>query len=372
MVCGPMSSNSTSQSADENAGKSAGQRTGKRFCLLFLLLVTMGLSTVAAINLLVNPYGAYPTKLIPPVTKCGRQQKAEQLIELAKLYREPQGLILGSSRVMKIEPAYLQTAFGVDFYNMGVYSALPEDYLAMLRFYGDRFGHAPRYVVLGIDVYVFNQSLPTGERLKNCELLSPHISDFHSGSLPFDANNALFSVHQLHSSLRSLWLYVGDPYRGQDSYFRDDGVVLYESGDRDSKNDDEDEFRRKLEASKREYETRRFANFERLSEKRIAALDEFLELSSESDTQVIIFLTPLHPEVIQHLRKTSQYDERKNAVLTMLREHTRDYQIPVFDLTSLDSFGGFPGQFEDGAHPLEPNTREMIDMIVQSLAVHRN
>ena len=255
---------------------------------------------------------------------------------------------------------------------MGVYSALPEDYLAMLRFYRDRFGRAPRVVVLGIDVYVFNQSLPEGERLKNCELLSPHIADFHAGSLPFDANNALFSVHQLRSSLRSLWLYVGDPYRGQDSSFRDDGVVLYESSDRDSKNDDEDEFRRKLEASKREYETRRFANFERLSEKRIAALDEFLELSSESDTRVIIFLTPLHPEVIQHLQKTSKYDERKSAVLTMLREHTQDYQFPVFDLTSLDSFGGVPGQFEDGAHPLEPNTREMVDMIVQSLAVHGN
>ena len=104
----------------------------------------------------------------------------------------------------------------------------------------------------------------------------------------------------------------------------------------------------------------------------MAFLQEFLQVCSDDGTRVVVFLTPLHPEVIKHLSKTSNYQARKSSVLAMLQDQAEKYDVPVLDLTALESFGGTPDQFQDGAHPLEPNTRRMIDQITNAFSAQEN
>jgi hypothetical protein len=42
----------------------------------------------------------------------------------------------------------------------------------------------------------------------------------------------------------------------------------------------------------------------------------------------------------------------------------REGRVDFVDLSRLESFAGDPKQFVDGIHPLEPNTRRMIDRLV--------
>ena len=74
-------------------------------------------STLSLGNTLADPYGMIGTKLLPTVTTSDRTIKAD-FIE--KLKQPPQLVVLGSSRSMRYEPAYLQQKTGLRTFNAGV------------------------------------------------------------------------------------------------------------------------------------------------------------------------------------------------------------------------------------------------------------
>lgn len=84
--------------------------------------VVIGLSAnlcllIAITNYVVNPYSQYSTKVIAPLVQTSR---ATKVALMQRHDHAPEGLILGSSRVLKVEPAYLRQKLGLEFFNARV------------------------------------------------------------------------------------------------------------------------------------------------------------------------------------------------------------------------------------------------------------
>ena len=126
------------------------------------VLTSSGLGLIALLNLIVNPYAQYPTRCLPPLVQTSRTEK---LALFSRCSPTPEGLILGSSRVLQLEPGYVSTKTGLNFFNAGMNYAKPEDYLAFVRYFERSAGCLPRMVILGVDVHAFSDALPVDPHL---------------------------------------------------------------------------------------------------------------------------------------------------------------------------------------------------------------
>ena len=89
------------------------QSRGRRaffFVLVLVLVTALAMGAVLALNVVADPYGSVGTHLFPTVTTSDRTVKADKIEQL----KEPPDLVvLGSSRSMRYEPAYLEEKTGL-------------------------------------------------------------------------------------------------------------------------------------------------------------------------------------------------------------------------------------------------------------------
>src|SRR5437870_13106622 len=111
---------------------------------VFALVLGLQLGPVAAFNWFVNPFQRYPTRLVGPVVADDHRTKLRLLQR-----QRPELLVLGSSRVQKLEPAYLQLRTGLRVFNLGVANGLPEDDLCFFRYATEGLRLPIRSVILG-------------------------------------------------------------------------------------------------------------------------------------------------------------------------------------------------------------------------------
>src|SRR5689334_19640877 len=103
-----------------------------RFLFLFLaaLAALSGIYLTAAV--IINPYGDFNSSRFP-VALLGDRYAKMHLFENFKANGPIDGVILGSSRTMKLDPAAFQRAYRLRFFNFGVTNAKAEDFLALQR-----------------------------------------------------------------------------------------------------------------------------------------------------------------------------------------------------------------------------------------------
>lgn len=331
------------------------------FCQVFLG-VTLGLFVaIAATNFVVNPYAQYAPKVLQPLVQTSRAQK----VELLDVCHEPEGLILGSSRVLKFEPDYLQKQTGLTFFNAGVNYGKPEDFLALFRYWRDTRKNAPKMLIVGVDVIAFTDGLPPDARLLGNSSLACRVPEAISVSDRMQRWRELLSWQQSRMSLSSLKLHLsaGSLPVPVES-FRNDGLIVYHQRESELKAGTYD-FQSALDYTKNEH-TEHLTSFKHVSAKRRELFAELVSECKDSQTQLRVFLTPLHPELADHLLKHTNYSDRRDQVSRFLSSLATRHQFEFQDLSDVNAFAGDPTLFVDGIHPLEPNTRRMIDLIVAS------
>ena len=315
---------------------------------------------IAVVNFVVNPYAQYATCFFTPMVQTSRAQKVAMVAARDPL---PAGLILGSSRVLKLEPDYLQAQTGYPFFNAGVYYGKPEDYLAFLRYYQDRFERAPRMIVLGVDVYAFSDVLPPDARLLNNVSLASRVPEAITVADRFHRWQELLSWQQTKLSVKSLLMHVrSTELPAPAESFRPDGLLVYHERESDIAAGTYD-FPAALDFNKREYK-RLFSDFATISPQRCQLFERFADTCRANGTQLIVFLTPLHPELICHLEETTDFREHKHQTTRYLQRQAARHRFTLWDLVEIRSFAGDPHCFVDGIHPLEPNTRRIVDTIL--------
>lgn len=331
----------------------------KQFVQKFLVFSIVVFASIAALNFVVNPYAQYPSRMFKPLVQTSRATKVAFLSDRKDA---PEGLILGSSRVLKYEPQYLAKKFQLkSFFNAGVNYAKPEDHLAMLRYYRERFGEMPGTVVIGLDVHGFNNGLITDARLLNNRNLVRQISDVVPLKDRFQGLKELASWKQTMSSVSSLGRAVRKKQETKHEWFQPDGMIVYDKREREIKEGSYD-FESAIEYSKREYK-QLYSGYEKISKRRINCFLKTVDACREAGTRVVVLLTPMHPELADYLADSTTYFQRRAELVTLLQSESEHREFAFFDLSDLEKFGGSPEQFVDGIHPLESNTRLIIDQL---------
>ncbi len=333
------------------------------FVVLFLGSLVTGLAGIGTFNGWVNPYGQYGEGLLPTVVQDSRTEKTD-LFE--NLTRKPEGLILGSSRTMKFESSYLEEKTSLPFFNYGVNHGRPEDFLAILRLYHERYGSLPKMVVMGVDIAALNDKIPADARLSSEPRLFRHIQAEIPWYEEFDRFSQLITMHQTKSSLRSMARYLSGRSRCSDScseiVFDPDGVIQYTKRQAEISQGSYD-FEGPLRFNQHELQAV-FSNFDTLSKTRKAYLQEAILFCESQGCDVYLFTTVHHPRLRDYLRERTKFLDREREAVRWLKQLAAANNVRFVDFGDVEQFDGEAVLFVDGIHPLEANTRRMIDRLL--------
>ena len=339
----------------------------KTFSLLTCGLTWLAFALIAIANFCVNPRAQYGPTFVEPVLNPTR---AAKLALIDQQDPAPGGLILGSSRVMKLEPGYLEAKTGLRFFNAGVYFGKSEDWLAIVRAWRKRFDRMPEMIVLGIDPVGLSDVQPIDGRLLGTPTLVREIPDLVSWRDHAQRYRELLGWSQTKDSAKAVakqLLRGGEPPK---ETFDDDGLLIYNEREREIKAGTYD-FEASLAFTMNEYEGL-YSQTDGLSPKRCEALRMLLDELREANTQVLLFATPMHPELLQHLASVEKYAPFRKAAVGFIRKAANEHGFRFLDFENIDSFSGDPSEFYDGIHPFESNTRRMIGKLLGDLGPCRD
>lgn len=337
------------------------QNRSRRFVLLFSLSTVSLLGSVAVLNFCVDPSALYGPDAFTPVIQTSR---AEKLRLLQQLPQQPDGLILGSSRVLKLEPSFIENETGLTFFNAGVNYARPEDHLAWIRYWIELYGQPPEFVILGIDPSSFDDAVAPDARLVAEHQLARELPDFLTLEDRLARWKALLSWRETKLSLRSLkthWLDGGPPAPVE--HYLPDGQIVYDKRESEIKEGVYD-FPAALEFNQGEY-LAKYQQFQSASERRMNCFQSTVRLCRAYQIELIVFVTPMHPELATYLDHHSDFEARRDEVIESAKKITLGNAFSFVDLSDIRSFDGDPDCFVDGVHPLEPNTRKMVKRLLE-------
>ena len=174
--------------AGEHPGPS-GSRGQRRFVAGVLTGTLALLGCVGAFSALVDPYGFVGSAVFPTAILSDRATKA-CLAE--RLPVGPQLVVYGSSRAMKVDPAFVSRLTGLTTFNAAVSSATPADVWAFANFLHDRFPGERRRVIWLLDVESF-RARPLDPGLLETPALARYFSASARVSARIDSFWTLFS-----------------------------------------------------------------------------------------------------------------------------------------------------------------------------------
>jgi hypothetical protein len=329
----------------------------RRFVASLLAAGASLLLAVFAFNAVVDPWGRLGTGLFPTLIPTDRPVKVA-LVD--RLRRPPELLVFGSSRALKIDPAYLERRLGQPGFNAGVSDGEPEDAWAFLNDIHSRFPATHPHYLWMLDVESFRGTPDPG--VLDTPALARFVPFRQRWRTRLDAIGPLLSWKEARSSIRVVrkrWFGNGIPLRN--TTFAPNGFRAVDFHDL--------AFARgrtlaqELRGSEAVY-SRVYAHYHRLSPRQQDYFERTLAKMDDWGEPPVIVLSPLHPAMRKVLGPLG-WNERHRQVLAYLRELRQHYRFELLDLTSLASFGGSPNDFYDGFHLTLPNVHRMLDTVIR-------
>src|SRR6478735_2382295 len=125
-------------------GGDVASHSQRRFVAGFLAACLGALGIILAFNAVIDPYALAGTGVVPTAVEPDRSIKLDLL---QHLQREPELLVMGSSRSRQAEPSYLQKLTGLTGFNAGVTGGTSADEYVFARFAADLFPHQKRHYI---------------------------------------------------------------------------------------------------------------------------------------------------------------------------------------------------------------------------------
>jgi hypothetical protein len=325
------------------------------------------LATVGAFSAVIDPYGFVGSAVFPTAILSDRATKA-CLAE--RLTAPPQLVVYGSSRAMKIDPAYLSHLTGETSFNAAVSSATPADAWAFANFLHDRFPGTRTRVLWLLDVESF-RARPLDPGLFE----TPALARYFSASARVRATLASFW------SLLS-WKTAQDAFRVATSSsasaatrvpctYRTNGVTEYTpSGLRQWDFHDVAQARG---ASLSSGIGQSISQYRRIYARGYAGLtqparhwfERTLAAMHAWGARPVIVLTPVQPKLLRVIGPLG-WQRRHDDVLRYLRRLARRIPFALLDASRIGSFGGSRRAFYDGVHMTAPNARRLVTWAVRA------
>lgn len=341
--------------------------SARGFVLLFCASIAALACSYFAAAVVVNPRGYFDSDLFPQVVLDSRRDKMK-LFERFNAAGPVEGLILGSSRSMKIAPAELEALTGLRFFNLCVDSARSEDYLALYR-WAKRCDPDIKALALGLDVEAFHDDDKPDQRLRDNAPLWRELQGPGRGP---SAGRVLEHLGRLEKVMSRYYAQemarsVVARWRPKESTmsFDADGLLRYGVWEREVGEGSFD-LGAHIDASKEEYQ-RRFGGMTGLSAQRRHYFEQLLGEAGRDGVDTVVWITPIHPEVAASLRAATRYE-------ALLRE-TRAYaegvcgprRAATLDFSEPALFGGTEVDWFDGGHISQKNATLIARQIARGL-----
>ncbi len=273
----------------------------------------------------------------------------------------PEALIIGSSRIMKLDPELVERMTGLPTFNAGVNTAMTEDYYVLLR-YALEHAHLPlKLVIVGVDVDAFHDREPINDYLLQPNLLGSYLQKGEARHATWKRFTTLFNGYQTKLSFVSLWDSLIHKHK-EVYHFEPNGYLHFDKfeAERATGHYDLDS---KIAVTVDQY-LRRYEGYNRLSAERLDYFERMLRYAREHQLRVLVFLTPAHPKLLAAL-DARHYEERRKEVLDAVGEICSRYKVPFKDLSRIEQFDGRAANFFDGVHPDETNSAKIVNVLLQ-------
>jgi len=274
------------------------------------------------------------------------------------------GLILGSSRSMKIDPQALQAETGLRFFNFAIEGARAEDYLALYRWVRAQ-GARPRVILIGLDI----EALHSDNRPESRQPL-PGTAPANTGdpserfSRWLARERKIFGASYLGDAIRAVAFL---PWSSRLPYyaFGPDGYLRYPQFEAQRARGTFNLDRRIADCLTLYLE--RFQDMTGLSPGRRAAFEELVRETRSDNARVVIWLTTLHPRTVDYLARRTRYAELLAQVGAYAAGLACEPTVRVLDLSSGERYGATASGWYDCGHIDEDNAARVTALLAAAI-----
>lgn len=343
----------SSESANVRGGASVRPLVASFFSTLFL---------AALLNFIINPFGLYPTRFFERSQDNFRLKKYEMA---SRQYPPPDTLVIGSSRVMTMRPADVESLLGGRAFNWGVPSATAEDYYAATRLCTEKLGIKLKRIIVAVDLEAFNPAEPLMPEARYLSDYAGYLSlSPEANASNFEKFALILSMQQTRESIAVLRRKLERTKGAPKTIIQNDGYVFQAQREK-TINEGTFDLEKILAQRVRKYPVRslKLEGYTHADRRRLEYLRMFLEYCSERSIIVYAYLTPYHPDlwkVIDAIPESSRLREVELAIGSVFKR----YGVNLHDFSKVESFGGNPSRFYDEIHGMpDLETAILVELI---------
>lgn len=314
----------------------------KAFVAVVLLLFAGGIAT----NMVVNPRGEFPHQWLPPVPS----EDAAYKTYLLDRQPPPEVLVLGSSRMQKIDPQDIQRSGNLTAFNFAVAGTQPADSLRVYRGLVQR-GYHPKEILVGLDI---NRIEPHEDEHRTQAAFGPLHEDAAGLRDQVMAGLRTFTFQYLRDSATSLYFALEGP-RPIGITFDEDGLAHFRAWEEAEANGSFD-LDKSLAAA---IGAGGYLPYGGLDPVQVTALQELTARALANGTTVRMVITPIHARLEQSYG-VSGYPQARQAVVDLARSLCQP-GVHAFNYTRVAGFGGLEGGFFDGVHYNAANAARLVE-----------
>lgn len=336
----------------------------RQYLLATLLLGGLYLLTVRW----VDPRGQFGGGRFPTVFLNARVIKQDLLRE-RQATAPVQAVIIGSSRSMLLPPARVEQVTGLRAFNLGVFAATADDYLALYR-RATALTPALDLVILGVDPF----TLVPGDRHPDLETdwaLRSAIDSQATGLLhrlqhEVRVHKETLKFGYLADIGRSLWFARSPPEMR--NRFEPDGRMTYPVADRAIAAGRYD-----FRAEQARCVPEQLAMLERsdsVSAARRALIVQTVREAAGAGHRVVVWLTPSHPDLLAAMTASPRATTQLGAVRDLVEELRGVAGISVFDLHDPVAAGLQPAGWYDCVHMSASDAGRVVELLLGREGTH--
>jgi len=302
--------------------------TYKSFVKIFLYVFLIVNGVVFTINFLVDPYGDRDflvKKIYKPIVN-ERAYKYDYIF-YKKNYKKYDSYILGSSRVMNIDPDSIKKY--TNSYNFGVHAANNKEKLFLLKELL-KSGAKVDTVYLGIDFFNFNISMRQ-HFLDEAKFKSSSFENYLSFSMLKD------SIKSIKNQLK----------KEPKTYIVENGLTIYYEQDQLIKNNKYDFSDKRYQEAAKNYVKNDFIEKKfQIDEKSFEALKDIKTLCDKSGIKLYVFITPNHEMLRREFLKHKEIYEK----IKLIKKRLKMIFKKVYDFSVEDKENKINQNFYDIVH----------------------
>jgi hypothetical protein len=269
----------------------------------------------------------------------------------------PEQLVLGTSRVMRVEPALVEARTGLRTFNAAIPGVIPADLLVLYRYAAEEVRAPLKRVILGMDSLIFFGGEANYRAIQNNTQLRRFLPD--GDALVSDVGDLtlLLSPAQTLDGLASIRHALGWTSKTQVERWR-----VFEADGWQSRNYQDEE----REQGRWQFEKvvagqlkGRYLNPKAPNPRAFRDLEMLLALLEQRHTEAVVLMTPMLPRVLAHWRETG-FAERERDIRARIAALAARHGARFADFSEVTSFGGDPTEFYDATHPTVTNVRRLV------------